>query len=376
MKKTLTFIAFLTWLQLAHAQNMVVSSYYVAADKRDSWIELLVTSDNLDIREWLVGDYDVNGGGHLSNYASIKFKSINFWNHLRRGTIILIYCRSTNSSNVPYSIDTSKADGFISVHAQFSAVFDDCPANSDPKLDLQSLAEMITIKYDIPIHSLGHGTNHSNWLMVANPKVINNQAGSSNKLIQVCPGATLAGYDNIIEDTVKTNMTSTGLSLGLPNFRSGNLGSNQAFWNQLREPTWTTPTLTISTNTTHTVDTLRWNVSLDPYSTDLTQGYLILKSNTGIFSSSPVDGTTYTTGTSIGSATIIATLTTSQLSSFVHSHAAECGKIYYRVYAYRYSQDETNGNSYHETRGRAYNQTSFAQGNSTAQNPIPILYHY
>lgn len=375
MKRVAIYIIFLFSMQKLAAQDMVVSSYFVGADVRDSWIELLVTADNLDIRQWLLGDYSPNGGGHLSNYESIKFRQISYWTHLRKGTIILIYCRSVNSSNIAYPSDLSKDDGFIALNAQNATYFEDCPATSDAKLDLDALADMVTIKYSSEIHSLGHGTNHSNWTLVSNPKVINAQAGVNNRLIQVTPGSTLPEYDNVIEDTVRTNMTATTLTQGLPNIRSGWLNANSNFWRTCREPLWSSPALSISTNTLRTADTLVWSLMTDPYPNDSLQGYLILSCGSNNFTN-PTDGVTYQVGDPIGSAQVVGIVNYSQLNRFVNTHPAECNRTYYRVYAFRFKTDEPNGNNYHLARGRAYNQAFYASGNSARANPIPILFHY
>ena len=360
----------------AKAQDMVVSSYFIGSDFRDSWIELIVTKDNSNIKDWLLGDYEPNGGGHLNNYSSIKFKNKAIWTNLRGGTIILLYCRSLNSAGLANLIDTNAEDGFIAVHAQLTSFFDDCPATNDNKLKIHSSADMITLKLLSHIHSLGHGTNNSNFNINGNPKLYNDQVGLGNRLIQACPAANLAQYNNIKEDTIATNMTALGLTQGLPNIRSGNLDSNLAYWLKLREPSWTAPILNISSNLGRTCDTLKWNVASDLFPSDSTQGYIILKSSNGLFPANPEDGTVYNLGSLIGGNPIIAIISNSQITSYTYTHILDCNKIYYRVFAYRYKSDKINGNGYHRARGRAYNQVNFASGNSSSVNPIPILYHY
>ncbi len=352
---------------------MVVSSYYIGYDDRDSWLELLVTEDNTDIRNWTIGNYTANNGGHISNYQSITFKSISLWNHLRKGTIIILYCRSAYAP----AVDTSAADGFIRVHAQLTSVFSNTPANNSSKLDINYNTDMITIKNGTTdIHSLGHGGNHGNWNVANNPKVINEPNALEQRLIQVCPGANIAGYTNTIEDTIKTNMISSGFTQGLPNIRTTSATANQTFWLSLREPSWTSPTLTVSSNANHTIDTLKWNGMADPYPADTLQGYMIVSCTTSTFTALPVDGNTYTNGQSIGNSTIIGIINNSQTLSFTYTHTYECKAVYYRVYAFRFKADELNGNNYHVARGRAYNQTNYAQGQSTIPNSTTILYHY
>lgn len=373
MRHCYSLICFLFISPYLHAQSMVVSSYYIGEDAKSCWIELLVTEDNTDIRNWTIGDYNANNGGHLNGYQSIAFKPINLWNHLRKGTIIVLYCRSANAP----ATDTSAADGFISVHAQLTSVFSSTPTNNSSKLSLNYNTDMITIKNGTTdIHSLGHGGNHGNWNVVNNPKVINEPDGYDNRLIQVCPGANIAGYNNTSEDTIKTNMISSGFTQGLPNIRTTSATDNQNFWLTLREPAWSSPTLTVSSNTNYTTDTLKWNSTTDPYPTDTLQGYLIVSCTTNTFTALPVDGKTYTNGQSIGNSTIIGIINNSQTLSFTYTHTYECKAVYYRVYAFRFKTDEPNGNNYHVARGRAYNQTNYAQGQSTIPSSTTILYHY
>lgn len=360
------------------AQNMVVSSYYIGKDERDSWIELLVTGDNVDARNWRLGDYAPNGGGHLQNFKSISFRNVTIWQHLRRGTIIVLYCRNVDSYSIPYNSDLSPDDGYLEVNAMDTSIFSNVPLLFDTKLNFHPTNEKVHIldATGTDVHSLGHGTNHSNFLMARNPKVVNLGPASLDLQIQVCPGGSIAEYDNVKEDTIKTNTTKINLTLGLPNQRLGNTVSNTQFWNSMREPQWLLPTLTVAPNATRTHDTLVWNTCVDPYTADSTQGYLVLRSTTGIFSASPTDGTTYTNGDVIGNATVVGVINSSLATSMVTSRSNLCNATYYRVYAFRYSTDEANGNSFHVSRGRAYNQTTYASGSSTRMNPVPILYHY
>lgn len=356
---------------------MVVSSYFIGSDQRNSWIELLVTGDNVDARQWKLGDYHPNGGGHLQNYSFITFKNISYWQHLRRGTIIVLFCRRVNASNIPYQRDTNAADGFIQITAQDLTLFDNTPANIDTKLNFHLNNEKVHLidKNGDDIHSLGHGTNHSNFLLVDHPKLINNQVSAPNYQVQVAPGSSILEYDNTQEDTIRTNQIASNFTQGLPNQRSGWLVSNSNFWRNMREPIWPNPSLEVKTNASRTSDTLRWSLAFDPYPSDSVQGYLILKSETGVFSE-PTDGISYTVGNIIGSNQVIAVFNSSQVQQFVHTHPLACNKIYYRIYAFRYQSDQLNGNNYHIARGRAYNQTSFAAGSSNRQNPIPTLFHF
>jgi len=365
--------------KIGNGQAIVINSYYLHTDPREEWIELLVISDNVDLRGYSIADYNLkqNGGGNW-----MQFKDIDFWNHMRKGTIILLYCRSTNSISVPNTIDTSKADGFLSVHAEMSMLFDNGPTSvSSSTLNLHTNSDMIRIKDALGnhVHLLGHNEDDipANWLSFPQPKLNHKEDAYSGAMISVCPGSNISNYANAIPDTIKTKRTSANFTKGLPNYCGSSSSGAESFWRALRQPDWNNPTLSITFNPTTFSDSLIWNALNDPYPTDSVRGYLILKSSINSFSA-PSDGVTYQVNDSIGAAVVVGLIKGSQNNKFVYRYTnRDCTTtLYYRVYAFQYRTDEINGNNYNSSRGRAYNEIQFAQGSINIIKTQPILYHY
>jgi gliding motility-associated-like protein len=71
-------------------------------------------------------------------------------------------------------------------------------------------------------------------------------------------------------------------------------------------------------------------------------------------------------GETIGGATVVAVIPSSQTLAFDDTYSIPCGaSVYYQVYAYRYATDGPNGNNYNVARGRAYNESSFASASAS-----------
>ncbi len=102
------------------AQEAVISSYYLDNDYRDCWTEILVVEDDADMRGYRLRDMNSS----LTTFNDfISFDNVGFWNHLRAGTVIIIYSASASSAGATHTIDTNKTDGAIQVHAQMTNLF-------------------------------------------------------------------------------------------------------------------------------------------------------------------------------------------------------------------------------------------------------------
>ncbi len=355
----------------ATGQPIVVSSYFNAADPRDEWTELLVIQDNLDIRNWSLGDNNSDQDGWQT---PVKFNISPFWQHLRAGTIIVIFHRSVNSLDIPHPLDTDPSDGYVQLAANNINYFNGGSFGST--LNIAEAGDILRIQNSSGefIHALAHkATPGVSFTALPLPKLNHTESLSSNEAVFVCPGTNIAEYGSNAPQigTAYTAKNSTpNVSQGLPNSCSASSTSNSNFWRLTRQPQWNSPVLTATPNVSNTQVTLSWNTpATDPYPADNTQGYLILRSAINSFTD-PADGTVYAAGASLGSAVVLANLQGSQTTTYVDPLALNCGDTYYyRIYPYRYGPD--NNGVANSARGRAYNETQYAAASVAFDDPLP-----
>jgi len=353
--------------------KVVVSSYFNAADPINEWTELLVTGDDVDLRGWALRDNNSTQGNWQD---SIVFKNIKLWNHLRRGTVIMIWHRTTGRA-----IDVNPQDGYIEVEANpgvsttyFSG------GNAGSTLDLSLNGDIIEILSPSSpsfthVHGLGHRTTAgSSWNSMPNPKLNFSASIVDGRAVFVCPASTINDYGDLATVNAKTDTSSSATTFGLPNTCAIGVNTNETYWKSLRQPLFTTQTVTISTFTFGTPGsvTFSWNPCIDPYPTDNYVGYLILRNTSNNFTLDPSDGTTYAVGSIIGSAEVVGIINNSATATFTDNTVNNGFLYYYRVYAFRYGTDDVNGDAYNVARGRAFNETNFVSVNWPGTNPLPV----
>jgi gliding motility-associated-like protein len=355
-------------------QGMVVSSYFNAAVPEDEWTELLVIQDNLDIRNWTLGDNNGTQTGWIT--PRITFNPIAYWQNLRAGTIIMIWHRPASSSGVDHIEDTDPADGFIQLSAENGVYFSNVNYGAGI-LNIAASGDLVQIRNasDQHVHVLGHfqsTTASAMFTALPVPKLNHSSSPPSpnplanDEVVMVCPQTTVAptinqyGTSAPQNGSLYTARSTTDLTFGLPNIRPTNTTTNSIFWRSLRQPAWTTINPTYSIDANNTAVTLSWAPVTDPNPGDNTTGYLILRNTVNTFAD-PTDGTTYNPGDLIGGATVVANVTPSGTTSYTDNITVPCtSDLYYRVYAYRFTQDNLQINGYNVARGRAYNETQFA----------------
>jgi gliding motility-associated-like protein len=385
MVKSLCFcllVVFLSGITGAFAQNppIAVSSYFNAADPRDEWSELLVTSDNLDIRNWTFQD---NNSNQTDFQDSITFKNIALWNNLRAGTIIMIWHRSISVAGLSHPVDAIKQDGYIEVSANDPAyfsggVFGTAPLFAGNTLNIAGAGDLLEIlnASGTFVHALGHKlVVGSSWGPLPLPKLNYQGSLASGDAVFVCPGTILDDY-GFVAPQDGTMWASKGngaaVTFGLPNTCTASSTFNSDFWRSLRQPGWTTPTLTGNVNAGNTQVVLTWNAANDPDPADGTQGYMILRNTSNTFGT-PLDGHTYTTGDNIGGAAVIALISSSQTLTYTDNITVPCAPgLYYRIYSFRFNADDVHGNDYDVARGRAYNEDESSYGSTQVTAPLPV----
>ncbi len=365
LKKTVIFIVFFCLTHISFSQNIVVSEYFNGTDTRDEWTELLVVNDNTDLRGYNIRD---NNSSQTSWQTEVVFSNNNFWNNLRAGTIIIIWHRiRSSSSSTNRIVDTIKSDGYIEVHAQLSGYFSGgdfgtASTWSGASLSISASADIIQIRdfSNNHVHALGHKyTDSTDFIGIVSTNKLNHASSlSSGENVYVCPGSSLSEYIGAYSGTTWTSKGSTNITQGLPNYNSSSpTFPNRNYWRSLRQPIYNSPTLnTILTNTEFTQANLTWYACTDPNPGDSTTGYIILRDTINSFTN-PSDSIVYAVGSSIGTAKVIANINYSSTLNFTDNYAFACGETYYyKIYAFRFGNDNINGNSYNASRGRAYNE--------------------
>lgn len=373
----IVFGALFLFPERADGQSMVVSSYLNAGDPRDEWTELLVIEDNLDVRNWTFGD---NNSAQDGWQTPVTFNSIPFWQHLRAGTIVVIFHRPVNSSGTPHPLDVDPADGYIQLAANNSTYFTGGVFGSDPlwdgnTLNIASAGDVIRIlnSSGVFIHALGHrSTPGISFTALPNPKLNHTQILASNEAVFVCPGSVIEEYGTNapqVGTTYTAKASVPNVSRGLPNSNAAYPDENRNFWRSTRQPSWNSPVLNAAVDAGNSQVTLSWSPTItDPYPADNTTGYLILRNTSNSFTN-PTDGLTYAAGAFIGSAEVLASLNGSANNSYVDVVSLSCNDTYYyRIYPYRFSADN-QGNT-DAARGRAYNENQFASAQVSLVAPV------
>jgi gliding motility-associated-like protein len=381
MGKALRFmliIFFLCRMQSLFSQtpSVVISSYYNAADPRDEWSELLVVTDNTNMVNWI---YQDNNAAQSNWQPAIIFNNPLFWKNMRAGTIIMIWHRQVGSTGISHPLDVNKTDGYIEVSANDTTYFSGgnfgtAPLFNGPTLNIAAAGDLLILQDATPalVHALGHkAVVGPSWGFLPPPKLNYQSAITDGEAVYVCPGASLDEYGTLPPQdgtTWAAGGTGASLTFGLPNTCTTSTTANSDFWRSLRQPGWINPVLTGTVNPANNEATLNWNTADDPFPVDGTQGYMLLRNTSNVFGT-PLDGHTYAVGENLGGATVIALIDSSQILSYTDTVAVPCpGGFYYRIFAFRYTTDNTNGNDYNVARGRAYNEIVFA---SVQVNGLP-----
>lgn len=352
----------------------MVNGYINYNDYRDEWTELLVTGDDVDMRNWTIRD---NNGTQTSWQTPVRFNNIAFWQHMRRGTVIMLWHRQLSSLGVAHPTDDDASDGYIELDLQNTTYFNGGDFSTNNTMNLNSTSDMVQIRNaaNVHIHVLGHGTTPgSNWTSLPSPKLNHANTTANGDAVYVCPGSVLSEF-NGPSGTTLTARNNTTTTFGLPNTCLASIGGNRVFWRAMREPDMTSQTVFPSSVIPGIPGsiTFSWTAATDPYPTDNTIGYVILRNTSNSFPTVPFDGTSYSIGSVLGGATVVGQINNSATTTFTDNTVMNGSSYYYRVYAFRYGIDNFNGNSYDNARGRAYNETNFVFVDwPTPGSPLPV----
>lgn len=350
------------------------------AQRANEWIEFLVNIDNADIRGWKFRDCDVT---QTSLQAATTFSNDPIWNHLRIGTVIVVW---VGAGHTP---QTFVKDGYIEVMATTAQY---CTGGCAVDIALGGDLILLQDPAGITIHELGHRNDgitgpafNNNPPSPAEPKISFIGSITDTYACMVSPGDTIAHYGYLssgFQNDTKWAMVSPSAGdpfKGIPNPPNpynavASPTPNSDFWRKLRQPAWASQTLNFTYDPANTKVTLSWTFAPDAYPQDLTQGYMIVRNNVNTFGV-PKDGFTYKPGDPVtGGGTVIDTINSNYLPNVtrVDNTTVLCpGGFFYRVYAFRYTTDQVKGNDYNLARGRAYNEANFASGQAIYPPTVP-----
>lgn len=375
--KGLLFLLILLFVPVVSpAQKAFISKYYnyspiidPTGGPRNEFTEIVVKQDNLDMRGWSLRD---NNASQTNFQTPVTFNNNSFWNNMRAGTVIVIWHRQVDTAGINHPADYNKNDGYIELYANNNSyftggIFGSAPLWAGNSLNIALSGDIIQLRdaSGTHVHALGHkdvpGVDFTTNTPVPKLNHARNLASIRGTTVMICPGidSLYYGWQAPQNGTTYTDTVNNANLKGLPNQCSAGATTNSDYWRSLRQPKWTSPNATGSFTAPSTIN-LDWTAATDPNPGNGTQGYIILRSFINSFTA-PADGHTYSSGDVIGTATVVAVITSSQTLAWTDNYPLACGEtVYYRVYAYRYTTDDINGNDYNVARGRAWNETSFA----------------
>lgn len=366
----------------SQAQDVVVNEYYNTATQGDEWTELIVVKDNLDLTGWFFGD---NNQGTNSWQTKLTFKNHNLWKNLRAGTIITID-HGADDTECDDTYDYDKSDGYIRVCCRNTTYFSGGSTTTLFLADGGDFVHLVdpTGKH---IHGIGHDddpgssveggscfTTSPKWTNTTTAQAATRPCGNFlyYRFAMTAPqslyvnAGTLADFSAGMQSSEANNFikVSTNSYLGI-----GNAGGNSSWIISLRAPQFTADTFCYTKTLDNTVS-FSWPAATDPFPSDGTIGYMVLRNLTGDFAT-PDQGVEYSEGAILGSgnqtAGVVKIITNSQTTTFSENLAP--GNYFYRVYAFRYKNTPSFT---HSTRGRTYNLNQFIQANSPGNVVVNI----
>ncbi len=362
----------------SRSQDVVITEVSNQAITADEWVELLVITDDVDMRNWSIRDYSLSGNAQVA----VTFNNNLFWSHMRAGTIIVLKNRNFNPSCNSVADDFSTTDGYIHVGLDDPTYFGGGTADLLNCNGNTTMSFASTIPQDI-VELLDASGNHVHAFGFRGEDVAFTTSIPAPKFRTGVATGIVNGFVGGISNVVSiTDFNSTGNYTSIPGL-VGTKGlaqdaTTKNFWRNTRQPLMTSQTI-IPTIIGNSIN-LSWAAATDPFPADGLTGYIILRQNIDpaiLPFVDPVDGTTYVNNSILGFATIIAHVAHSgpvPITTYTDNNIA-CGiNYYYKIYAYRFVADHQNPNSFSFERGRAYNETNFVQTGQVAL-PVPTLFN-
>ena len=369
------FIALGVKAQGPDAQIIVNELYNPAGPtQNDEWTELVVVKDDLDLRNWFIGD---NNGTTSSWQEKFKFKNIPFWNHLRAGTIIMVDHAENSSKCKTNQLDVDKSDGYVRICCRNTTYFEGGSTGTN-SMNINSQGDFIQIvnPTGYMYHALGFDGDPKTSVVGGvcfNFTLKWTDISGSNSAARPCANYLFfkANLDGNLTGVIATAGNLADFSQPIQEFSNpfvdttstpfegiGNGAANNAWIINLRAPIFDAQNVCYNKNANGEI-TINWLAATDPFPTDNTIGYLVVRNETGDFSS-PENGKEYAANATFGTGnqvtTVVETIIGSQNTTFIENPGS--GTFFYRVFPFRYKN--TIG-FFHPTRGRTYNTTQFVK---------------
>ncbi|MFC2130488.1 choice-of-anchor D domain-containing protein [Bacteroidota bacterium] len=362
-------VLFLCFGGFANAQNILVSEYYNGDSPGEEWTELIVTGVDVSIVNFALRDNRMQGFYPAEWQGGVQFQSSSLWMGLKSGTIIVIRHRGSEA------VDVDAEDGYIEIGAENEEYFlkiDNWGTWNELSLNIEADGDIVELldHTGSHVHSLSHMPNTGgSYTNIQSPKLNYPGTCPEGESISVAPGRNIGNYSGgSTAEWCRASANGDYVTQGKPNKRANYLDDNLKYWQFLRRPEWDEPSL----NALVKPDAIElyWNAS----ESGNYQGYLISRVKEAMLSGAeaPMNGTTYKKGDMLGTAIVVVDDPNSLTTSNSDDMTLECNESYvYRIYAYRYSEDDIEGNGISPSngRGRTYNTEDFAS--TTVKKPKP-----
>ena len=365
----------------AQTPEIVVNELFNGPTQNDEWTELVVVKDDLDLRNWYIGD---NNGTTSSWQEKFRFKNIAFWSHLRAGTIIVIDHSENSSTCKSSQLDVDKSDGYIRICCRNASYFEG-GSNGTNSMNINGNGDFIQIVSPTGrmAHAMGFDgdpqtsvvggpcfTTSTNWTDITGPNPAtrpcsnflffkSNLVGSLKGVIATA--GTLADFSKPVQEFSNPYIDTTST----PFEGIGNGGANNPWLINLRTPKIDSQNVCISrSGGSNQTISFSWLPATDIFPSDSTTGYMVVRNTTGFFGL-PENGREYAPNSNYGTGNeqvkVVGLIKNSQ--TVTYSEIPGPGTFYYRVFAFRYKQTTQPTSFFHPTRGRTYNTTNFIKVN-------------
>lgn len=357
MRITIYIIILLSIVPNVFTQEAVVSEYYNASSFEDEWTELLVTSDNVNMNNYVLRDNSerYNDGGFWQ--GGVKFTNHNLWKNLRRGTIIVINHRGNGAT------DIDPSDGYIEVNAEDSTYFSRSNWNGIASLSIQQYGDIIQLQKlgGANVHSLGHVqySAQGDFFKISGKKI--GYVGNCNIGYSISVG-NAKKLDDYNLNTQNQSGYDTGNSIthhspggtkGKANANPKGSPVNYQFWQSIRQPNFSNPRLK-TVRKDSTVE-LTWN-QINPKPVNDYGGYIIIKT-TDIVNNEckPLDGSKYYVGQRICiTSEVLAILEGTDHNKFIDENPVCGSTTRYSIFAFNFNNGGKQYWNYRDGRGIAY----------------------
>jgi hypothetical protein len=140
-----------------YSQAVVVNEYFNGFSQNAEYIELLVISNNTDMRSYMVRDYSSSGNPQ----ASLRFSNNSYWANMRAGTLIAI-----TGDTSAYIQDTSRSDFSILIRKGSDQTY--ITGNMFNIATESDAVQILRVSDSSHVHGISHGS--ANFSSLPSPK--------------------------------------------------------------------------------------------------------------------------------------------------------------------------------------------------------------